>query len=123
MSGQYCSHEREVSTKPRHGVGLNELLGAEEPEKNNAAARLPKHRSRRNRARPQHFPPMCRSDSCNTRLRTNTFRTVDATHAMHERALHLTEEERADEQSEERYQPKPVNHRCEQQTTQSLFGA
>jgi hypothetical protein len=33
---------REVSTKPRNGVGLNELLGAWEPENNNTPTLLPK---------------------------------------------------------------------------------
>ena len=33
---------QQVSTKPRHGVGLNELLGAREPENNNTPTPLPK---------------------------------------------------------------------------------
>ena len=35
----------EVSTKPRHGVGLNDLLGGEEAGEGEALAYLPKGRS------------------------------------------------------------------------------
>jgi hypothetical protein len=36
---------REVSTKPRHGVGLNDLLGGKEAGEGEAFAGLPKGRS------------------------------------------------------------------------------
>ena len=36
---------REVSTKPRHGVGLNDLLGGKEAMKGETAEHLPKDRS------------------------------------------------------------------------------
>ena len=36
---------REVSTKPRHGVGLNDLLGGKEAGEGKALAHLPKGRS------------------------------------------------------------------------------
>ena len=36
---------REVSTKPRHGVGLNDLLGGKEAGEGEATAHLPKGRS------------------------------------------------------------------------------
>ena len=35
----------EVSTKPRHGVGLNDLLGGKEAGEGEATAHLPKGRS------------------------------------------------------------------------------
>jgi hypothetical protein len=47
--------QREVSTKPRNGVGLNELLGAWEPEKNEAPVLLPKDRSPENIGAPREL--------------------------------------------------------------------
>jgi hypothetical protein len=48
---------REVSTKPRHGVGLNDLLGGKEAGEGEALAYLPKGRSTYAWARPANFQP------------------------------------------------------------------
>ena len=42
----------EVSTKPRHGVGLNDLLGGKEAGEGETPAYVPKSRSLEARARP-----------------------------------------------------------------------
>ena len=46
---------REVSTKPRHGVGLNDLLGAKEPGGNETPAPLPKAEARTLERAPRTF--------------------------------------------------------------------
>ena len=47
----------EVSTKPRHGVGLNDLLGGKEAGEGETLAYLPKDRSREAGTRPANFQP------------------------------------------------------------------
>ena len=47
---------RQVSTKPRHGVGLNDLLGGKEAGEGETLAHLPKGRSPDAWARPKNFP-------------------------------------------------------------------
>jgi hypothetical protein len=48
---------RQVSTKPRDGVGLNDWLGAKEAGAVEAIANRPKNRSPDARARPANYPP------------------------------------------------------------------
>ena len=86
----------EVSTKLRHGVGLNELLGAMEPEKNETPATGPKDRSRENRVRPKHSTRSlkCAADTTTHAIAPSRKPSLSA----HRTA---TEEQRAEKHAEE----------------------
>ena len=120
---------RQVSTKPRHGVGLNDLLGGKEAGEGETLVHLPKDRSPDAWARPENFQldlsevTACGADKPNER-KAESPKPINARHADCERALRTsTEWQRAEKLSEEHCQPKPMNCSCGQQSYKTLFTA
>ena len=81
-----------ISTKPRHGVGLNDLLGGKEAGEGETLAYLPKGRSPDAWARPKNFPldlSEVTAAGATTRAESGTVnpKLASATHVLFERAV------------------------------------
>jgi hypothetical protein len=118
----------EVSTKPRYGVGLNDLLGGKEAGEGETPAHLPKAEARTHERALRTFSRTCQKrQHVEPRDITKEIAVSEAGERnaceVRARPAISPKRQRAENLSEEHNQPKPANYNCDQSNYRMLFTA